>query len=225
MALPFEAVTAPLPPRLPQTPAELRSLTTRPGLDPALRCLVLGKAAVWPLDLDCFRAAVEVAQEQGAARAEWEEMLLQAVLFCGFPRVITAFAAFDKAWPGAVPRDNETRDAGQRRRDGDVLFARIYADKTAAVREMLRGHHPALQAFVQDSAYGRVLSRPGLPACRRELLAVGILALTGQTPQLIAHGRGALRCGAEVRELEEVLRSVLGEGQGVDRAMRKIGGA
>jgi 4-carboxymuconolactone decarboxylase len=70
---------------------------------------------------------------------------------------------------------------------------------------MLRGCHGELHDFVLDTAYGRILSRPGLSPRMRELIAVGVLALTDQVPQMIAHGRGARKFGATVDELREAI--------------------
>ena len=57
-----------------------------------------------------------------------------------------------------------------------------------------------------EAAYGRVLARPGLSVRTRELLAVAALQALAQKPQLIAHGRGALRCGADRDEVRAALR-------------------
>ena len=54
-------------------------------------------------------------------------------------------------------------------------------------------------------AYGSVLSRDGLDARDRELLAVVMLAATGHDRQLASHARGAIRCGAEPQEVTAAL--------------------
>jgi alkylhydroperoxidase/carboxymuconolactone decarboxylase family protein YurZ len=107
---------------------------------------------------------------------------------------------------------------------GRELFAAIYGKNDAPVRALLRSFHSEFHDFVLEAAYGRVLTRPGLAAKERELLAAAALAAMAQTPQLVAHARGALRFGAtedEVRgaialgaaapdDVEGLLRRVLG---------------
>jgi alkylhydroperoxidase/carboxymuconolactone decarboxylase family protein YurZ len=47
-----------------------------------------------------------------------------------------------------------------------------------------------------EEGYGRVLSRPGLGALERELVAVAVLAACGWERQLVSHLLGAARVGA-----------------------------
>ena len=63
-------------------------------------------------------------------------------------------------------------------------------------------------AWIEEHAYGRVRARPGLPADRRELLAVAALAALGQERQLASHARGSLRVGASAAELSATLDAV-----------------
>ena len=71
----------------------------------------------------------------------------------------------------------------------------------------MKSLHPSLWAWILRDGYGRVLSRPGLPARDRELLAVAVLAALGLDPQREAHVRGARRLGATPAQVAEALRS------------------
>ncbi|MCA8978894.1 MAG: carboxymuconolactone decarboxylase family protein [Planctomycetes bacterium] len=73
---------------------------------------------------------------------------------------------------------------------------------------MLGEHSADYAAMIAEHAYGRVLSRPGLDAATRELLASCALAALGQERQLASHARGALRCGARFDALEDCLDAV-----------------
>ena len=177
----------------------------RDGLAPRTRALVGAATAVWRADWPRFRAWIEAARERDHRRTDVDETLLMCVLFCGFPRVITAWEHFADAWPidaaptgGALPLD-EQLPAGRE------LFASIYGRNDAPVREMLRGYHQELHDFVLESAYGRILARPGLAAVTRELVAVGVLAAQQQKRQFAGHARGAQHLGASRDELREVL--------------------
>lgn len=190
---------------------------------PRLRRLVEFELAALSSDTEMGLTAVRSARACGVSRSELEETLLQGVLFFGFPRVVNAFHVLQKAWPasespsgGDVPQEDWPAA-------GRELFDSIYADNSADVRAMLHGFHEAFEGFVLESAYGRILSRPGLPPVDRELLAVAALAAMNQIPQLIAHARGALRFGAAPEDLRAVLDLSAPRGVDIERVLRRVG--
>ena len=135
----------------------------------------------------------------------WREAVLMSHLFAGFPRTVEAFEVLEEAGGvGALDPDEIESFTG----DGRALFDRIYAELSDDVLNRIAGFHPQLATWISDHAYARVLSRPGLSADRRELLAIVALALTGQHRQLMSHLRGAVRCGATVQEVNETLDAI-----------------
>jgi AhpD family alkylhydroperoxidase len=201
---------------------DLAALLSRQHLAPEERVLVLLKASIWPGDWERFEACVQAARDLGSARARLEEVVLQAILFFGFPRAVTAFEVLQRAWPTATPPSGGALPPSEWPTAGERLFDAIYGKNRDAVRGMLRRHHGELHDFVLESAYGRILSRPGLPPRLRELLAVAALAAQKQTPQLIAHARGALTLGATPVELWETLASVLPDEAAIRDHMERI---
>jgi alkylhydroperoxidase/carboxymuconolactone decarboxylase family protein YurZ len=189
---------------------DLAALLNRPGLAAADRLLVVAGAAIWRGDWRTLVDAAVAARAQPVMRAELEECLLQAVLFCGFPRVVTAFEQLAAAWPAASPPSGGGVPAAERRSAGAALFAAIYGKNDDAVRSLLASFHGEFHDFVLEAAYGRILARPGLTPLRRELLAVGLLAAQDQQRQFLAHARGALAFGAQRTQLREVLATVFG---------------
>ena len=161
--------------------------------------------AVAPADWNRLAACARHATKRGMERAGLEETLLQAILFYGFPRVVSAFGTLAHAWPTQRPPTGGALPAAEQAQAGDGLFDAIYAENSEAVRDMLRSYHEELHGFVLGAAYGRILTRPGLTGRQRELLAVGALASLDQRPQLIAHARGALALGATETEVREAL--------------------
>lgn len=201
------------------------ALLARSGLDVGIRANVCLQVAVlhgdWPR-----AAATIIAARQTTCRLEHlAEGLLQGVLFYGFPRSITAFEVLRREWPGPTPAADRNRPPGQELADGRALFAAIYDTNTAAVENMLSAAHGELRDFVLEVAYGRILSRPQLPAVARELIAVGVLAALEQTPQMVGHGRGALRLGAARIEVRESLLTALDDDGRVDAALQRIDGS
>lgn len=180
-------------------------MLARPGLDPELRCLVAIATATWRADWPELEAWAQIARERNDDRKKHEETLLQSVLFCGFPRVITAFEHFCKAWPSAVPPSGGGLPKTEQDQLGNELFAAIYGKNEAAVRATLSGYHQELHDFVLESAYGRILTRPALTGRSRELIAIAVLAAQDQKRQFAGHARGAMHLGASREELHEAL--------------------
>jgi 4-carboxymuconolactone decarboxylase len=197
-------------------------LLRRDGLPPPIRLMVLALASVWRGDWGRLRECAQHAMAQRQPRQDFEETLLQAVLFAGFPRAVTAFEVLAEAWPATAPPTGGALPPAEQAAAGQALFAAIYGRNEAAVHTMLRGFHGEFHDFVLESAYGRVLSRPGLTPRVRELLATGVLAAQDQLPQFVGHARGALHFGATRIELQEVLVTVLGSLEQAESWLRRV---
>ena len=76
------------------------------------------------------------------------------------------------------------------------------------------GRFPAAQLapeffdYVQQTAFGMIWSRPGLPTRDRSMITVAMLAALGHHEELRAHLAGALSAGLSRDELVEVLMQV-----------------
>lgn len=83
-----------------------------------------------------------------------------------------------------------------------------------ATRSGATGQFPAAKLapdffdHVQQSAFGDIWTRPGLPVRDRSLITVAVLAALGQTEELRAHLAGARNVGIDRDELVEVLMHV-----------------
>jgi alkylhydroperoxidase/carboxymuconolactone decarboxylase family protein YurZ len=195
-------------------------------LAPEDRALVRLSVAIVVGDWERLRELRRSAAPAGGPDRAWREALLQTHLFAGFPRLVEACGVL--AEEGGIG-DVDALEEGTGPEDfgaGARLFDRIYEDHADSVRRTLGAHHPALARWVAGHAYGRVLSRPGLDAGRRELLAVACLAALGQDRQLASHARGAIRCGATVAELEAALTAIndLVDAEPLERARRVVAG-
>jgi 4-carboxymuconolactone decarboxylase len=151
---------------------------------------------------------LRAAAPPGEPDRAWREAALQAHLFGGFPRAVESFAVLDQAGGLGVFEPAEELDEAAAAERGRELFERIYGAGTEALELALSARAGALSTWIAAHAYGRVLTRPGLGADRRELLAVACLAALGPERQLAGHVRGALRCGATADELTGVLERV-----------------
>jgi 4-carboxymuconolactone decarboxylase len=83
-----------------------------------------------------------------------------------------------------------------------------------ATRSGATGQFPAAKLapdffdHVQQSAFGDIWTRPGLPVRDRSLITVAVLAALGQTEELRAHLAGARNVGIDRDELVEVLMHI-----------------
>ncbi|MDQ6737322.1 MAG: carboxymuconolactone decarboxylase family protein [Gemmatimonadota bacterium] len=142
--------------------------------------------------------------------AEVDELLLQSYLFAGFPRTLNA-AKIWRELSGEVASDTgapDERDSAELRAVGEATCREVYGIKYDALREAVRQLHPALDDWMVTDGYGKVLSRPGLTLAQRELCIVAACAASEQLPQLKAHMRGALNCGASHEDLAQTLSAL-----------------
>jgi 4-carboxymuconolactone decarboxylase len=138
---------------------------------------------------------------------EVEEVILQAYLFSGFPRTLNAMRAWRSV--GGGPSSEAYNEAEWLpeaiRTRGEAVCERVYGDSYTNLRSNIRALHPALDHWMIESGYGRVLSRGGLDLATRELCAVAACAADMQERQLRSHMKGALNAGASAEDIERTL--------------------
>jgi 4-carboxymuconolactone decarboxylase len=153
-----------------------------------------------------MRDAIETAAK--VVRPEWaEEAILQSYLFVGFPRALNAMRAWRKASRRTAPaRDADpAADPAAWRARGEQTCATVYGPMYERLRVNIRHLHPALDDWMIEEGYGRVLGRPALDLKRRELCIAAVCAATEQDRQLHSHLHGALHAGASVAEIDGAL--------------------
>ncbi len=137
-----------------------------------------------------------------------EELLLQSVLMCGYPRALVAFQIWRKYGGVPAPQQDEDTDyarAEEWKRRGEATCQVVYGDNYRKLRDNVRELHPAMDAWMLTEGYGRTLARPGLDLLRRELCTVAQTAVLDAPRQLHSHLRGALNAGASFAQVEGVL--------------------
>jgi 4-carboxymuconolactone decarboxylase len=178
------------------------------GLDVPTRELVSLAIVIATGDEPTLRRGMAHAVAR-ALDPQWvEELMLQSYLFAGFPRALNAAREWRRASGHQAPAEDESIDpvrAGQFRERGERTCATVYGDMYARLRTNIRALHPALDTWMIDDGYGKVLGRPGLDLRRRELCIVAVCAALQQERQLHAHLHGALNAGATPAEVEGAL--------------------
>lgn len=175
------------------------------------------------LDLVALAAAIATGDEPAIERAAasalssavppgWvDELLLQAVLICGWPRALTGARVCRQAGfhldPGGEDATDYSRHAEWKAR-GEITCRAVYDETYQALRRNIHALHPAIEAAMIVEGYGRILGRPGLDLARRELCTIAQITVQNARRQLRSHLKGALNAGASTQAVGEVLELV-----------------
>jgi 4-carboxymuconolactone decarboxylase len=147
-----------------------------------------------------LRRAAKVAQPGTV-----EEILLQAYLFVGFPTVLNAMTAWREMSDKPAVEEEGVGDLVEWRQRGESLCERVYGRAYARLRRNVERLHPALDRWMVEEGYGKVLSRPPTDVVTRELCIVALLGAAEHERQLHSHLLGALNVGARPESVEEAL--------------------
>jgi 4-carboxymuconolactone decarboxylase len=139
-----------------------------------------------------------------------EEVILQSYLFCGFPRALNAAREWRRISGLHAPAEADASASRDWRSRGEQTCAQVYGDAYEKLRENVSELHPALDEWMVETGYGRVLSRPELDLATRELCIVAACAAGRQERQLHSHLRGALNAGASEQEVDGAVECISG---------------
>jgi 4-carboxymuconolactone decarboxylase len=181
------------------------------SLDLPTRELVRFAAAIAQGDEPDLRERVRAVRLAQVPVVWVEELLLQSILMCGYPRALVAMSVWRKfSGVKAPPIDAEA--SYEAHSDwtgrGEATCAIVYGDNYRKLRDNVRALHPAVDEWMIAEGYGRTLSRPGLDLMRRELCTVAQTAIMETERQLHSHLRGALNAGADPMQVDAVLSVV-----------------
>jgi 4-carboxymuconolactone decarboxylase len=181
------------------------------SLDTQTRELVRFAAAVAQGDEPELRERVRSLRMAQVPVSWVEELLLQSILMCGYPRALVAIAVwrrFSGVRAPATDADAGYELAGEWTRRGEATCEVVYGANYEKLRDNVRALHPAVDLWMITEGYGRTLSRPGLDLMRRELCTVAQTAVLETERQLHSHLKGALNAGADPVQIEGVLSVV-----------------
>jgi len=181
------------------------------SLDTQTRELVRLAAAIAQGDEPELRERVRSLRMAQVPVAWVEELLLQSILMCGYPRALVAIAVwrrFSGVRAPASDGDAGYEQAADWTRRGEATCEIVYGTNYEKLRENVRELHPAVDLWMITEGYGRTLSRPGLDLMRRELCTVAQTAVLETERQLHSHLKGALNAGADPMQIEGVLSVV-----------------
>lgn len=168
------------------------------------RALLVLSAAVAAGDAAQRRAAMRRAAEVARPLAV-EEALLQSYLFLGFPAALTALTEWRDIAGARADEEIDRADLAEWTRRGEAVCRTVYGGAYERLRSNVRRVHPAMDDWMIQEGYGKVLARHGLDLETRELCIVAVLSAARREPQLHSHLRGALHAGCSPAAVEEAL--------------------
>ena len=181
------------------------------SLDLQTRELVRFAAAIAQGDEPDMRERVRALRTAQVPVVWVEELLLQSILMCGYPRALVAITVWRKfsgvKAPSSDPDASYEAHAEWTTR-GETTCAIVYGENYRKLRDNVRALHPAVDEWMIAEGYGRTLARPGLDLMRRELCTVAQTAILETERQLHSHLRGALNAGADPMQVDAVLSVV-----------------
>lgn len=172
---------------------------------------------------------LQSAVRVGATREEALEVMLQMVIYGGFPTTLTALKTYRQAMadlekegvlqprpekPRAGVRETGPAAADEAFRQrlaervqkgiarGDALFGKGYPESLV---ESMNGWSPGFGELCMGFIYGGMYDRAVLSQKVRELCAVAACVVANALPQLDTHTKAAMRMGATRDEVFEVI--------------------
>ncbi len=126
-----------------------------------------------------------------------EEVVLQTLLFAGYPKTIEALKHVRKVFTGTDSKKRIKSHA----KAGATTSKIIYGKHHSRLIELMDDLHPDLSRWMIEDGYGRVLSRSGLSLKDREAAVMASLMASGMVNQFRSHVRGALFAGVNVDDI------------------------
>jgi len=179
-------------------------------LSPRRKHAVLVSASLVTRSETALSSDLKLALEEAFSASELVELILQSLLFDGYPCALEGLITLREIVPSILPAEkiiesysNENLELWIDR--GEALCRRIYGDNFDRLLQNVDALSPTLKEWMLVEGYGRVLSRPELTIAVREMGIVAILTVKNLSRQLYSHLRGATRVGVTTAELKTAI--------------------
>ncbi len=169
-------------------------------------------AAVLRLD-DILEKLILLAKRKRIPSTKLYEALLQNYLFAGYPTAIISLKILNKHVRFRAKTFADDMNLYHFRTRGEKNCKAIYGKKYDKLIANVNSFSPELSEWLVLEGYGKVLGREGFSLNERELCIVSVLTALKFEDQLYSHINGALRVGATVKDVEQVIEnfSLLGK--------------
>lgn len=176
------------------------------------RALALYSAAIAFGNGSLLAETIEKLQQFKVTPEHFYEVTLQSYLFLGFPRMLEAADVLNRYYPlenaQSHLRQLSPSESEQWFENGMDLCRRVYGDNYEPLKQRVESIAPEIFRWMIIEGYGKVLSRPELPAPERELAIVAFLMIENRDRQLHSHIRGALNVGCSVDQVTTVVEDI-----------------
>jgi len=129
----------------------------------------------------------------GISERAFSELFLHLSLLLGFPTMLEGLAMLRSVAEQPESRTDRGMKNNQVFGRGMRTLKRVYGGTMNRLLANLKFLHNAVPGIIVRDVYGRIISRPGLTLCERELVNVAVLNIQKLEQQLYSHVRGALR--------------------------------
>jgi 4-carboxymuconolactone decarboxylase len=178
-----------------------RSLTS---LDKKYLLPLLCSASVLRLNSH-FNLLIKQAKKNRISHNKIYEALLQNYLFAGYPSALVSLKMLREHYPKVRIRNSDDMNLYHYRKRGENNCKTIYGDKYEKLINNIRKFSPELSSWLILEGYGKVFGRKRLSLKERELCSVSVLVALMFEDQLYSHINGALRIGASLDEVQNVI--------------------
>lgn len=187
-----------------------KSSHTPVELSPRRKHAVLVSASLVCRDESLLLRDLREALDQAFEPPELVELILQSLLFDGYPCALEGLIALKNLSPEILPADESIEKYSSENlhlwiERGDALCQQIYENNFDHLLKNVAALSPTLKEWMLIEGYGRVLARPALQIDLREMGIIAILTVKALPRQLHSHMRGALRVGVSAPELKSAV--------------------
>lgn len=150
------------------------------------------------------------ALENAFTHVETVELILQSLLFDGYPCALEGLITLKNLHPEGLPAEEfiepySLENVNLWKKRGRALCKQIYSNHFDRLIENVADLSSTLKEWMLHEGYGRVLARPALSIDLRELGIIAILTVKELPRQLYSHLRGARNVGVTPSQLEEAI--------------------
>jgi 4-carboxymuconolactone decarboxylase len=181
-----------------------------PDISPRRRHAAIVSASLVNNDEKRLSSDLQNALSKAFSPAELVELILQSILFDGYPCALEGLILLKSILPEKFPTSElieiySPHNVQLWKDRGEDLCRQIYGKNYQPLVDNVTSLSPTLKEWMLREGYGRVLARPTLPIDLREMGIIAILTVKNLPRQLQSHLIGAIRVGVPRSELETVI--------------------
>lgn len=185
-------------------------------LSPRQKAIVEIASLTAKTDLPMLRETLDRTLDSIMTLNEVKEVIVHTDAYCGFPKALrglqTLVGVIDKRKETGKPviRGKEAtpvNDGRSKYERGRQILAEISGVPVDAPKPAYAQLSPEVEVFLKEHLFCDLFERDVLTYAERELATVAVIAVLGKgvEPMLASHSRIAMRLGATLEQIEEII--------------------